>query len=156
MDMPAVGPNLPGSSGAASADEKADAGARAAAKAFEASFLAEMLKGTGLNAMPSGFGGGAGEEAFASFLTQEYARLMSERGGVGLAEQIFETLKQKARAHDRQHSHFRALRAGPEAARPGAQGDPERPARRAPSAGRRREAAMAESSAPRPRCPKPS
>ena len=80
------------------ADEKADpdAGARAAAKAFEASFIAEMLKGTGLNAMPSGFGGGAGEEAFASFLTQEYARLMSERGGVGLAEQIFETLKQKA------------------------------------------------------------
>ena len=41
-------------------------------------------------------GGGPGEEAFSGFLTTEYARLMAERGGIGLAEQIFETLKQKA------------------------------------------------------------
>ena len=69
--------------------------ARAAAEAFEAAFLAEVLKHSGLNALPSGFGGGAGEEAFSSFLTQEYARLMSERGGIGLAEQVFEILKQR-------------------------------------------------------------
>jgi Rod binding domain-containing protein len=71
-----------------------DAKARAAAEAFEAAFLAEVLKHSGLNALPASFGGGAGEEAFASFLTREYARLMSERGGIGLAEQVFEALKQ--------------------------------------------------------------
>jgi Rod binding domain-containing protein len=68
--------------------------ARAAARAFEAAYLAEMLKYTGVNSLPSGFGGGAGEEAFSSFLTQEYARLMAERGGIGIAEQVFHVLKQ--------------------------------------------------------------
>jgi len=69
--------------------------ARAAAEAFEAAFLAEMLKYSGINAMPSGFGGGAGEEAFASFLTEEYARLLAERGGIGIAEQVFGLLQQR-------------------------------------------------------------
>ena len=54
-----------------------------------------MLKYTGLNATSASFGGGAGEEAFASFLTDEYARLLAERGGIGLAEQVFELLKQR-------------------------------------------------------------
>lgn len=76
--------------------ERANLQARATAEAFEAAFLAEMLKYSGVNALPSGFDGGAGEEAFASFLTQEYARLMAARGGIGLAEQVFEILKQKA------------------------------------------------------------
>jgi len=69
--------------------------AHAAAKAFEATFLAEMLKYSGINAMPSGFGGGAGEEAFSSFLTEEYARLLAERGGIGIAEQVFDLLEQR-------------------------------------------------------------
>ena len=47
--------------------------------------------------MPESFGGGAGEEAFASLLTDEYARLLAERGGIGLAEQVFELLKQRTR-----------------------------------------------------------
>lgn len=103
MELPPLGPK-PAAIAAQSATRSArdvasdpDAPARAAAKAFEATFLAEMLKDTGLNAMPTELGGGgAGEEAFSGFLTTEYARLMSERGGIGLAEQIFETLKQKA------------------------------------------------------------
>jgi Rod binding domain-containing protein len=69
--------------------------ARAAAEAFEAAFLAEMLKYSGINQMPSGFGGGAGEEAFASFLTEEYARLLAARGGIGIAEQVFGLLQQR-------------------------------------------------------------
>lgn len=73
-----------------------DAAAHKAAKDFEATFIAEMLKSSGLNEMPQGFGGGAGEEAFSSFLTQEYAKLMTERGGLGLSQRIYETLKQKA------------------------------------------------------------
>jgi Rod binding domain-containing protein len=74
------------------------AAARRAAEAFEAAFLAEMLKYTGLNATSESFGGGAGEEAFASFLTEEYARLLAGRGGIGLAEQVFELLKQRTSA----------------------------------------------------------
>jgi Rod binding domain-containing protein len=79
---------------AAGVAARSDADLRAAAQSFEASFLAEMLQHSGLNAMPAGFGGGAGEEAFSSLLTEEYARLLSERGGVGLAERIFDILKQ--------------------------------------------------------------
>ncbi len=67
--------------------------AHEAAQAFEAAFLAEMLKHSGLNAMPDGFGGGAGEDAFSGFLTREYARLLAEGGGFGLAEQVFEAIK---------------------------------------------------------------
>ena len=75
----------------------AEAEVRKAAEAFEAAFLAEMLKIQRRQRQPEGFGGGAGEEAFASFLTQEYARLLAERGGIGLAEQVFEILKQRTR-----------------------------------------------------------
>lgn len=71
-----------------------DASARRVAEAFEATFLAEMLKETGINGAPEGWGGGAGEEAFSSFLTQEYARLLAERGGIGLAEHIFAAITQ--------------------------------------------------------------
>ncbi len=74
---------------------RSEAATRAAAEAFEAAFLAEMLKYTGMNSQPDGFGGGAGEEAFSSFLTEEYARLMAARGGIGLAERVFEILKQR-------------------------------------------------------------
>jgi len=66
-----------------------DAAARKAAEAFETTFLAEMLKQTGINGAPEGWGGGAGEDAFAGFLTNEYARLLAGRGGIGLAEHIF-------------------------------------------------------------------
>lgn len=93
MDLPLVGREarrLP-----APAPVPADAAAQKAAQAFEAAFLAEMLHYTGLNASPEGFGGGAGEDAFASLLTGEYARLLSERGGIGLAEQVFEVLKER-------------------------------------------------------------
>ncbi len=62
------------------------------AKAFEASFLAEMLKNTGLGKSRDSFGGGAGEEAFSSLLTTEHANLLAENGGIGLAEHIFNSL----------------------------------------------------------------
>lgn len=68
---------------------------REVAEAFESVFLAEMLRHSGINAAPDGFGGGAGEAAFSSFLTEEYARLLSRRGGIGLAEHVFEMLKQR-------------------------------------------------------------
>jgi Rod binding domain-containing protein len=95
MNLPPIAPKAAATPPRVPDLSAADAEALKAAKAFEASFLAEMLKSSGLNAMPSSFGGGAGEEAFGSFLTQEYAQMMADRGGVGLAEQVFEALKQR-------------------------------------------------------------
>lgn len=60
---------------------------QAPGKEFEAAFLAEMLKHTGLDraiAFDSGFGG----EAMASFFVEEIASLISESGGFGVAELI--------------------------------------------------------------------
>ena len=64
-------------------------------KELEAAFLAEMLSFAGLGEAEGSFTGGIGEEQFASFLRAEQARLMVERGGIGLAEQIFQSLLEK-------------------------------------------------------------
>jgi len=61
-------------------------------KEMETAFLAEMLSHAGVGESPEGFGGGMGEEQFASFLRQEQARLMVEKGGIGLAQTIFDAL----------------------------------------------------------------
>ena len=66
-----------------------------AAIALEASFLSEMLKSAGLGKSPSAFGGGAGEDQFVSFLRQEQANQIAQAGGIGLAEAIFESLKER-------------------------------------------------------------
>lgn len=63
------------------------------AKELETVFLSEILSFSGLGAVSSEFGGGAGETQFASFLRAEQARLMVGRGGIGLASAIFESLK---------------------------------------------------------------
>ncbi|MFK7945592.1 MAG: rod-binding protein [Paracoccaceae bacterium] len=65
---------------------------RAIAQEFEATFLAEMLKHTGLGEPRESFGGGPGESAFAGMLTQEYAAQLADRGGVGLADRIYSQL----------------------------------------------------------------
>jgi Rod binding domain-containing protein len=67
-----------------------------AARALEASFLAEMLKFAGTDKTPESFGGGIGEEQFGSFLRQAEADAMVRHGGIGLAEKLFEALKARA------------------------------------------------------------
>ncbi len=67
------------------------------AKELEASFLSEMLKSAGLGETPEGFGGGAGEDQFASFLRQEQANALVEAGGIGLAEMLYQSLVEKNR-----------------------------------------------------------
>jgi peptidoglycan hydrolase FlgJ len=63
------------------------------AKGLETAFLAEMLGHAGIDAdETSAFSGGHGEEQFASFLRQEQARLMVEKGGIGLAEALFRAM----------------------------------------------------------------
>lgn len=60
---------------------------------LEANFLAEMLKQTGLGEARESFGGGVGEDGFASFLRQSHANQMARAGGIGLAQHIYESLK---------------------------------------------------------------
>ena len=67
-----------------------------AAQQLEATFLAEMLKSTGFGEARESFGGGVGEDQFASFLRQAHADEMVKAGGIGLAEHLFEALKERA------------------------------------------------------------
>lgn len=62
------------------------------AKALEASFLSEMLGLAGVGKTPESFGGGIGEDQFGSFLRDEQARQMVDRGGIGLAQQLFDAM----------------------------------------------------------------
>jgi peptidoglycan hydrolase FlgJ len=68
---------------------------RKAAQQLEASFLAEMLKSAGLGKTSESFGGGAGEDQFASFLRQAQAEEMVKSGGIGLAESLYHALKER-------------------------------------------------------------
>ncbi len=73
-----------------------DAALMQQAKALEASFLSEMLAHAGMGDAQDAFGGGVGEDQFASFLRQEQAKHMVEKGGIGLAEQLFRALTERA------------------------------------------------------------
>lgn len=61
----------------------------AAAKEFESVFIAEMLKPM-FDTVPvdSEFGGGNAEEVYRGLMVQEYAKHMSNAGGIGLASSI--------------------------------------------------------------------
>lgn len=71
-----------------------------AARDFEAMFLTEMLKpmfeSVGVNKM---FGGGKGEEIYRSFMTDEYGKMLSQTGNIGIADLVKEQLiEMQARA----------------------------------------------------------
>lgn len=67
----------------------------AAAQNLEAAFLSEMLQSAGLGQTSESFGGGAGEDQFSSFLIQEQAKHIVQGGGIGLAQSLFEALKEQ-------------------------------------------------------------
>lgn len=77
---------------AAPADPSTDESIRAAAAEFEAAYLAEMLTHAGLAAPRTSFGGGAGEDAFASLLARAWADKLVDNGGVGLADRVAESM----------------------------------------------------------------
>lgn len=66
---------------------------------LEASFLSEMLGHAGLGTVSDSFGGGIGEEQFASFLRQEQAEAMVRKGGIGLAESLFRAMTEGRNDH---------------------------------------------------------
>lgn len=72
-----------------------DTALRRAAQKLEATFWAEMLKAAGLGESRSGFGGGEGEDQFSSFLVQAQANEIVAAGGMGLAEALFDALKER-------------------------------------------------------------
>lgn len=63
-----------------------------AARAFEALFLASMLREAGFGRAREGLGGGIGEEQFASLLVSAKADALAAAGGFGLAASIVEAL----------------------------------------------------------------
>jgi Rod binding domain-containing protein len=97
QDMPYRGLSAPaGASGAGTAERNPDyQRLREMAQALESTFLAEMLKSAGFGAARDAFGGGMGEDQFASFLRVEHAQALAARGGIGLAESLFHALKER-------------------------------------------------------------
>jgi len=89
---------IPTDHGLSTTPTRSDAKLREAAQKLEASFLAEMLKSAGLGESRETNGGGAGEDQFSSFLVQAQAEEMVAAGGIGLAEVLFEALKERQSA----------------------------------------------------------
>lgn len=67
--------------------------AEAAAKDFEAVFMSQMLTPMfeGLKPDPM-FGGGHAEEIYQSLIIQEYGKILAERGGIGIADSVKQTI----------------------------------------------------------------
>lgn len=66
-----------------------------AAQALETNFLSEMLKSAGLDSGGGAFGGGVGEDQFSSFLVDAQAQQITNAGGIGLAESLYNALKER-------------------------------------------------------------
>lgn len=79
--------------GRANSKEKMREGAMKAAKEFEAVFLTSMLENmfTGVE-VEEPFGGGHAEKMFRSMQLSEYAKTMSENGGIGVAQHVYQEL----------------------------------------------------------------
>jgi peptidoglycan hydrolase FlgJ len=67
--------------------------ARAAAQDFEAVFLNSMFENMYTDMDGDGpFGGGPATGVWRSFMTQEYAKSFAKAGGIGIADQVYQTL----------------------------------------------------------------
>jgi peptidoglycan hydrolase FlgJ len=63
--------------------------ARATAEEFESFFLSQMIEQMFSQVGEENpFGGGPGERAFTGLLHQEYANVMAQAGGLGLADRL--------------------------------------------------------------------
>lgn len=88
-----------GLSAVARTPEAEDKALREVAREFEQVFIAQMLKQAKIGENNSAFSGGYGEEAYQSFLVDEYAGALTRAESFGLAEHIYAQLKEKAQAH---------------------------------------------------------
>lgn len=77
--------------------------ARAAAEDFEAVFLAQMMEAMFAQVGEDDpFGGGPGENAFRGMLNEEYAKVMSQAGGLGLSDRLTTEILRYQEAADSQ------------------------------------------------------
>ncbi len=78
------------------------------AKEFEAVFMTEMMKPMfeGIETAAP-FGGGKGEEVFQGFLLQEYGKLLSQTGSVGIADQVKQQMIQMQEAQEQPGSSYK-------------------------------------------------
>ena len=84
------------------AASKSDAQIEAAAKDFEAMFMTQMLQPMFEGLKPNKmFGGGKGEEIFKGFMLEEYGKMMSETGQLGISDLIKgEMIKMQSEANN--------------------------------------------------------
>lgn len=73
-------------------DASVDRILREQSEKFEAAFLTEMLRHSGLGKMRDGLNGGAGEARFSGFLIEAYAEKLAQSGQIGLADHIYRDL----------------------------------------------------------------
>jgi Rod binding domain-containing protein len=66
--------------------------AEEAAREFESVFLARMLEGMSTGLSGSLLSGGQAEETWRSFMNDEYAKLISRSGGVGVADAVLQAM----------------------------------------------------------------
>jgi peptidoglycan hydrolase FlgJ len=87
-------------SASAQAALKGKGAARAAAQNFEAMFLNSMFQEmfTGIDG-DGPFGGSGALKVWRSFLTDQYAKAFAKAGGIGIANEVYDTLLQQQGAH---------------------------------------------------------
>ena len=71
---------------------RTDAKLQATAEEFEAVFLAQVLRGLSTGLEGSGPLAGNDGDPFADMLQQEYAKLISKSGGIGLADAVLKEM----------------------------------------------------------------
>lgn len=84
-----AGSILPSGAATRPATETQKARVATAAKSFEAQFLSVMMGQMFEGVETKGFfGGGAGENAFKSFMTDAFSKAVADHGGLGLAKEV--------------------------------------------------------------------
>jgi flagellar protein FlgJ len=63
-----------------------------AARQFESVFLSKMLEGMSTGLSGSVLSGGQAEDTWRSFMNDEYAKLISRSGGVGVADAVMKAM----------------------------------------------------------------
>jgi Rod binding domain-containing protein len=88
--LPNAAPALQAGAPRSQAGDRAQA--EEAAREFESVFLSKMLEGMGTGLTGSVLSGGQAEETWRSFMNDEYAKLISRSGGVGVADAVLKAM----------------------------------------------------------------
>ena len=81
----------------------AEAAARKTANSFEQMFISEMLQDMPSGTDPNGpFGGGQAETMYRGMMNDQYAKVIAQRGGIGIADVIYkEILRMQERGREK-------------------------------------------------------